>query len=495
MKNIFVLVLSDSIENATFAPFWNTFVHTCLAHHYKVHCHVQMNADEVKPLGPISQVHFGLAEKLNESAFDQSLFYKAVSNLTAKLKAETQVGDRSQLWLISDSVDFDESKVNSAVEALESSSRVVETLYFHLGAKCEHIADVVSDYFAATAQHCFEALSKFCERAARRFAQTELWFDHRVNVEIELFRGPKADPSLYSIVKTVKIDSTNKQPVKRMTKLETEDGLEIDPKKLETFIEIGGQTKLIAREDKIFYTKKFRGTQSAVKILGFCSLDDNRIPSVSVSDSAVFMFGPKQSQLFHGLLKNCIKKRKGFFVQLRLDTKPQVLSLCFALPNKDLNCFELVAIPCDGQRRNGEERPAEGAPASTERQNLLAAEYVESLPNLNPDDISHPLMNHYHSKLSQLVKKPGLFIPVDPCRESSASEHAGNLILSHGIWNEDNLSSDSVESDLSIYNKVKSGKNLLVKVLKEYCVRNKLPATGKKADLIATIAASSPPKS
>ena len=61
------------------------------------------------------------------------------------------------------------------------------------------------------------------------------------------------------------------------------------------------------------------------------------------------------------------------------------------------------------------------------------------------------------------------------------------------IWNDDNPSSDSVESDLSIYNKVTSGKNVLVKVLKEYCVRNKLPATGKKADLIATIAASSPP--
>ena len=107
-------------------------------------------------------------------------------------------------------------------------------------------------------------------------------------------------------------------------------------------------------------------------------------------------------------------------------------SLCFALPNKDLNCFELVEIPCDGQRRNGEERPSEGAPASTERQNLLATEYVESLPMLNPDNISHPLLNHYHSQLSQMVNKPGLFIPVDPCRESSSSGHAGNLILSHG---------------------------------------------------------------
>ena len=88
MKNIFVLVLSDSIEDKIFAPFWNTFVHTCLSHHYKIHCQVQMNADEVKPLGPVSEVHFELVEKLNESAFDEVLFYKAVSNLEAKLKYE-----------------------------------------------------------------------------------------------------------------------------------------------------------------------------------------------------------------------------------------------------------------------------------------------------------------------------------------------------------------------------------------------------------------------
>ena len=133
-------------------------------------------------------------------------------------------------------------------------------------------------------------------------------------------------PDLLKVLYTPeKIDSTNKQTVKAITKLETADGLQIDPKKLETFIEIGGETKLIAREDKVFYTKKFRGTQSAVKILGFCSLDDNRIPSVSISNCATFMYGPKNSELFHGLLKNCLKKRKGFFVQLRLNKNPQVL--------------------------------------------------------------------------------------------------------------------------------------------------------------------------
>ena len=144
------------------------------------------------------------------------------------------------------------------------------------------------------------------------------------------------------------------------------------------------------------------------------------------------MYGPRDSQLFHGLLQTCVKKRKGFFLSVRIQKSSQVCKLSFALPNRDLNCFELIDLPCAGQRKNGEK--AEELNTSPSDHSITnAKKYIQSLEQTNLKKMHHPIVQRYHEELALLCSKSDVFIPEDRMNKvCPLNPEATALLHTHG---------------------------------------------------------------
>ena len=161
---------------------------------------------------------------------------------------------------------------------------------------------------------------------------------------------------------------------------------------------------------------------------------DSRIPSVNVANSTTFLYGHKKSNVFDGLIEVCRKKRKGVLLAVQLySSKNPKQMVAVGVPNKDLNCFELINIPPQYQRKNAE-KPIENhnfKPSSGQAQN--AKIYLASLPTINPAKISHPLAPVYHKEIARNENITNFYIPESQMTAPLCHNVAADgLLLSHG---------------------------------------------------------------
>lgn len=268
---------------------------------------------------------------------------------------------------------------------------------------------------------------------------------------------------------------------------------------LDIELQIGDENFEIEKNQKqnfknVFSTDK----QSSISILGFCRLDDSRIPSVSVSTCTWFMYGPRGGggvvSLFHSLLQRCIKKRKGFFVSIQIQRTSQFQKLSFALPNRELNCFELIDLPSQDQRKNSENfENSENCQKPSDQMVKVAENYVESLPKINLNKIHHPNISSYHEELKYSTENSDIFVPENIFSKiCPPTEEAAGLIQAHGIFasiGKPEKSEKKGLDDETVRTICQSGNygKITVAALREYCKRNGLSSDGRKNALIERV--------
>ena len=162
---------------------------------------------------------------------------------------------------------------------------------------------------------------------------------------------------------------------------------------------------------------------------------NSRIPLVNVGTTSIFLYSHnvRKNQVFEGLVQVCRKKKKCVLLAVELYGGTSKQKIAVGIPNKDLNCFELIDIPPKYQRRN-EEKPLgkfEFTPSSGQAQN--AKIYLDSLPKINPAEISHPMAEIYHKELASKENLENFYIPKSKMTENANFDVASDgLLLSHG---------------------------------------------------------------